>query len=150
MKNVLVGWQHFSNWPTNNIFKRNSFDSSVQQTKRRYLENYFASLGCINTFFIVKETVSVISSDPPCKVGNAWFTTVPLNPLSNKNVEDVVFLIRKVFISVSFSQFFILRKANENKLVIKEYSYLTRHMFQGTDVNCALQFLHRGSLQIRW
>ena len=150
MKNVLVGWRHISNWPTSNIFKRNSFDSSVQQTKRRYLENYFASMGCINAFFIVKRTVSVISSDPPCKVGNAWFTTVPLNPLSNTNVEDVVFLIRKVFISVSFSQLFILRKANENELFIKEYSYLTRHIFQGTDVNCALQFLHRGSLQIIW
>ena len=65
------------------------------------------------------------------------FTTVPLNPLSNKNVEDVVFLIRKVIIFVSFSKLFLLRNANENELFIK-----------GTDVNCALQFLHRGSLEL--
>ena len=44
-------------------------------------------------FFIFKGTVSVISSDPPWKDGNARFTTVPLKPKSDQNVEDtVVFL----------------------------------------------------------
>ena len=33
-------------------------------------------------FFMLKETVSVISSCPPCKDDNAWFTTVPFKPLS--------------------------------------------------------------------
>ena len=31
-----------------------------------------------------KETVSVISSDPSCKDGNARFTTIPLKPLSDQ------------------------------------------------------------------
>ena len=29
---------------------------------------------------VIKGTASVISSDPPCKDGNARFTTVPLKP----------------------------------------------------------------------
>ena len=32
----------------------------------------------------IKGTVSVISSDPPCKDGNGWFTTVPLIILSDQ------------------------------------------------------------------
>ena len=32
---------------------------------------------------ILKGTVSVISSDPPCKDGNARFTTIPLKALSD-------------------------------------------------------------------
>ena len=55
--------------------------------------------------FHFKGTVSVVSSDPPCKDGNARFTTVPLTPKSDLNV---VFLIRKVCISVSSLQ--LLRK----------------------------------------
>ena len=35
-------------------------------------------------FFIFKGTVSVISSDPPWKDGNARFTTVPLKPKSDQ------------------------------------------------------------------
>ena len=31
-----------------------------------------------------KGTVSVVLSDPPCKDGNAWFTTVPLKALSDQ------------------------------------------------------------------
>ena len=30
-----------------------------------------------------KRTVSVISSDPPCKNGNLLFTTIPLEPVSD-------------------------------------------------------------------
>ena len=33
---------------------------------------------------LVKRTVGVISSDPPCKDGNARFTTVPLKALSDQ------------------------------------------------------------------
>ena len=32
---------------------------------------------------LLKGTVSVISSDPPCKDGNARFTTIPLKALSD-------------------------------------------------------------------
>ena len=32
----------------------------------------------------MKGDVSVISSDPPCKDGNAWFTTVLLKALSDQ------------------------------------------------------------------
>ena len=35
-------------------------------------------------FFLNKGTVSAISSDPQCKVGDAWFTTVPLKALSDQ------------------------------------------------------------------
>ena len=31
---------------------------------------------------VLEGTVSVILSDPPCKDGNAWFTTVPCKALS--------------------------------------------------------------------
>ena len=44
---------------------------------------------------------SVISRDPPCRDGNARFTTKTLNLI--KKVEDTVVQTRKVFISVSFS-----------------------------------------------
>ena len=37
----------------------------------------------LNKKFKLKETVSVILSDPPCKDGNAGFTTVPLKVLSD-------------------------------------------------------------------
>ena len=35
-------------------------------------------------YFYLKETVSVISSAPPCKDGNTRFTTVPLKALSGQ------------------------------------------------------------------
>ena len=35
---------------------------------------------CRNDDRNVEETVSVILSDPPCKEGNARFTTIPLKP----------------------------------------------------------------------
>ena len=36
------------------------------------------------TICFIKGTVSVISSDPPCKYGNDWFTTVALKSLSDQ------------------------------------------------------------------
>ena len=50
-----------------------------------------------------KGRVSVILSDPPCKDCNVRFTTVPLKPLFDQNVEDTAdFQTRKLFTSVSF------------------------------------------------
>ena len=50
-----------------------------------------------------KGIVSVILSDPPCKDCNVRFTTVPLKPLFDQNVEDTAdFQTRKLFTSVSF------------------------------------------------
>ena len=37
----------------------------------------------------IKGTVSVISSEPPCKDDNAWFITVPLNLLLIKYELDI-------------------------------------------------------------
>ena len=34
-------------------------------------------------FYNIKETVSVISNDPPCKDGNAKFVMIPLKPFSD-------------------------------------------------------------------
>ena len=34
--------------------------------------------------FILKGTVSIISSNPPCKDGNSRYTTVPFKPLSQQ------------------------------------------------------------------
>ena len=51
----------------------------------------------------IKGTVSVISSEPPCKDCNVQFTTVPLTLKSDKNVKDFdVFLTREVEMSVNF------------------------------------------------
>ena len=54
----------------------------------------------------LKGTVRLISSDPPCKDGNAWYTTVPLKPFLINNVEDL-----KVFISDDFYMFSCCRNA---------------------------------------
>ena len=55
-----------------------------------------------------KETVNVISSDPPCKDDIARVTTVPLKPLSDQNSGRFnVFLNQKVFIFLSFFVVFI-------------------------------------------
>ena len=35
---------------------------------------------------MIKKTVSVISNDPLCNGGNARFTTVPFNTLSDKDI----------------------------------------------------------------
>ena len=37
-----------------------------------------------------KDCIRIISSHPQGKDGNTRFTTVPLKPLPNKNVEDIV------------------------------------------------------------
>ena len=39
----------------------------------------------------IKETVSVVSNDPACKDGNAWFTTVPFRALSNQVSMFIIF-----------------------------------------------------------
>ena len=39
-----------------------------------FLKSFFLGL------YVIKGAVSIISSDPPCKEGNARFTTVPLKP----------------------------------------------------------------------
>ena len=37
-------------------------------------------------WILLKGTVSIISSDPPCKDGNAQFTIVPLKPISDQYI----------------------------------------------------------------
>ena len=45
--------------------------------QRQGLTSFTQILGTISWFSVLKGTVSVISSDPPGKEGNAGFTTVP-------------------------------------------------------------------------
>ena len=53
---------------------------------------------------ILKGAVNVILVEPPSKVGNGRFTTVPLKPWSDQKCgRHRRFLTKKVFISVSFS-----------------------------------------------
>ena len=69
----------------------------------------------------IKGTVSKILSDPPCKAGNAKFTSVPINLKLIKKREDiVVFLTRKFLFSLSLSI------ASYNKFEPDKRSY-TRH-----------------------
>ena len=76
----------------------------------------------------LKGTVSVISSDPPCKAGHTWFTTLPLKPFSFNNVEDiVVFLGLKVFVSENSYMFACSRNApvtyaEKPNLTLKRFS----------------------------
>ena len=51
--------------------------------ERRLFRNQIDS-SCI--FIKLKSTVSISSSDPPCKDGNARFTTVPLPPSSDPDL----------------------------------------------------------------
>ena len=44
----------------------------------------FTNPETIDKMSCLKGTVSVISSDPPCKDGNALFTTVPLKHLADQ------------------------------------------------------------------
>ena len=65
----------------------------------------------VQIHYTVKLQVSVISSDPSCKVINARFATVPLKPLSAQKgrIDTSVFLTRKLFV------FFRREYTKENK-----------------------------------
>ena len=45
----------------------------------------------------LKGTVSVILDDPPCKDGNARFTTIPLKPLCDQKFEKDIVVFLKIF-----------------------------------------------------
>ena len=53
-------------------------------------------------FFLLKGTVIVISSDPPCKDGNAQLKKVPLKPLYGKycSCSSLSVFLRNHFCSV--------------------------------------------------
>ena len=86
----------------------------------------------------------------------ARFTTVPFQPLSDKNVEDnVVFLTRKMsnsdnfFITNKCASPFCIETAKEKKSLKKQkHGYLIQNLtdkaFKGTVVNRALTFMHKG------
>ena len=93
--------------------------------KRENNHYYFIQLQIL-PYFHFKGTVSVVSSDPPCKDGNARFTTVPLTPKSDLNV---VFLIRKVCISV-FSSLQLLRKKRKCISQFAEKSQMKTNNFK--------------------
>ena len=106
-----------------------------------------------NLFLYKGTTVNALSSHPQCKDGNVRFTTVPLKPLSDKNV---VFRTRKLFIlwvspllliNKKCTSLFHREPENENKQ-FKETkrlipnSFLSRQSFQGC------RFKSGGSLEI--
>ena len=45
---------------------------------------HFGGGGVCLSSALLKGTVRIISSDPPCKDGNAWFTKVPFKDLSDQ------------------------------------------------------------------
>ena len=57
----------------------------------------------IYNIHFIKGTVSVISSDPQCKEGNARFTTVPLKPLCVRRVQHVCKIIETRLYSAAIS-----------------------------------------------
>ena len=68
----------------------------------------------------LRETVSVISSDPPSNVGNARFTTVPLKILSHPRRYQRFFSLNGLFPFDFFSgkvncAFFLVRKTEETR-----------------------------------
>ena len=52
----------------------------MQDKKKNFFEQKY--LGYI--YELIKGTVNVISSEPPCKYDDAWFTTVPFKALSDQ------------------------------------------------------------------
>ena len=110
---------------------------------------------------IIKGTVSVISSDPPCKDGNARFTTGPLKALPDQVwIRHSCLFIFKLFIFISdFSAkwlaYFLLIKAlgklTETKTLWVRKNEVIFHsfdqIFKGNVVNRAFSSLHGGSLQ---
>ena len=79
--------------------------------------------------WLVKESVSVISSVPSCKEGNSWFTTVPLKPLCVSRVQSYV----------SFN----VLKPSCSRLLIEVCDVLS----WGYLLNRAVPSLHGGSLE---
>ena len=102
------------------LFFRTRVCTTPFYIKRENNHYYFIQLQILPYFH-----VSVVSSDPPCKDGNARFTTVPLTPKSDLNV---VFLIRKVCISVSSLQ--LLRKKRKCTSQFAEKSQMKTNNFK--------------------
>ena len=66
-----------------------------------------------------KGIVSVILSDPPCKDCNVLFTTVPLKPLFDQNVEDTAdFQTRSVSFFIGIHVTFAEKPQNAMKKTI--------------------------------
>ena len=115
-------------------------------------------------FNLINGTISVISSDSPCKDGNAWFKTVPLKAFS-----DQVWIIYQCFyfLKCSFSFAVSLQKWLAQDLLQEAMKKLTEinslsqkndgffhilykiKVFNGSVVDLALPSLHGGSLEIK-
>ena len=76
--------------PTENkqfsVWKSESHSALIILRLNTYSANivHSPSYSFFKNFFLNKGTVSAISSDPQCKVGDAWFTMVPLKALSDQ------------------------------------------------------------------
>ena len=103
--------------------------------------------------FNLKRTVSIISSETPCKDGNARFRTAPFKLCLIKNELDI-----NVFVSFTGSLrkwlvHFLPRRSIEkiNIFRVSNRRYLPHFwnlFFKGTVLNRAMSFLHRWSLKI--
>ena len=81
---LWVTLQHYLNENCWTIFQKKKF-------KSQWMKKWKDKIRCINIKYVkcidksnIKGTVSVISSDSPCKDGNPRFTTAPLKALSDK------------------------------------------------------------------
>ena len=103
----------------------------------------------------LKGTVSVISSGPHCKEGNAQFTKVPLKALFDPvwmrypcfSFFKQVFLFA-VSLQKRLTYFFHLRSNGECKHFWSQENDGILHIFNKIVVNQALTSLHEGSLSV--
>ena len=98
-----------------------------------------------------KGTVSIISSDPSYKEGNARFTTVPFKALCFRRVQRYVCVnyLSPALYSASISSVRYILTRNTAGFVKFIHQYLcTRRTYKGTVVNQTLSSLHDESLKI--
>ena len=116
------------------------------------------SLYCPSTPLLnIEETVSVISSDPPCKDGNARFTTVLLKALSDQVwIRYACFCVIKLFyFHLRFLCISCLFETTEKFteidtfLVRKQDSFYIFDQITGTGLNRALLCRVEGYLKLR-
>ena len=119
-------------------------------------------LTCFSLILILKGTVSVISSEPPCKDDIARFITLPLKALSYQIwiIHHLCFFFFFCLFSFTVSQrkwlehFLVISSSLENHknkhlwvrktTVSPTFFYKLDKSFKGTFVNRTLTSLHRG------
>ena len=129
---AICGWPRF--------LKNLSFDlKNIRLNSKTIKQLHLLKLPIIR----LEGTKSVILSGPPCKDGNAWFTTVPW-----KNVEDTIVIL---FLFTSFSRVTFAEKPQMkiNNIQRQKHWCLVHtwsdKAFKCTVVNRAVSSMHEGS-----